>query len=313
MDVDLEGFSGVAGNLGAYQLALEVTGGDAGTLDFESRFITAREDYVFDGMNSLELTDDVSCHIGALDLDAVGVAVSSPVYLGTFRYRASSDADGVFHIGFQGVQDTFLTMADGYGISNLVIGAGVDIEIECFFDADCDDGKECTDDACMSGACSNVNDDTNTCGDGNDCTDDSCSSGVCVGVNDDTNTCSDGNECTDDSCNGGVCVGANDDTNTCSDGNECTDDSCNGGVCVGVNDDTNTCTDGNDCTDDACVSGVCTSTNEPISTPCDDGLYCTATDECDGSGTCVGSGSPCGSFRPYCCEYLSICFVLPCW
>ena len=58
--------------------------------------------------------------------------------------------------------------------------------------------------------------------------------------------------------------------------------------------------------------GVCTSTNEPSGTPCDDALYCTETDECNGSGTCVGSGSPCHPWRPYCCEIQSACYQLQC-
>ena len=98
----------------------------------------------------------------------------------------------------------------------------------------------------------------------------------------------------------------------CDDSNACTDDTCNNGTCVYTNDDTNTCTDGNDCTADSCLSGVCTSTNEPVNTACDDGLFCTKTDKCDGAGTCVGTGDPCTGRNRYCCEPLSTCGPAPC-
>lgn len=285
--VDVEVFLDYADNLTAYQVALEVTTEGVGTLDLESRFITDREDYVFDGMNSLEVTNNVGGHIAAFDMDGDGVGVSGPVYLGTFRFKASSDANGVFHIGFQQSSgETLLASSDGGTFESLVFGNAVDVDTDCDNDVECDDGNGCTDDTCVSGACSHVDNDTNTCTDGNDCTDDTCSSGVCVGVDNDTNTCTDGNECTDDSCSAGVCVS--------------------------VNDDTNTCTDSNDCTyDDACLSGVCTSTNEPVGTSCDDGLFCTKRDECDGTGTCVGIAR-CFGATPFCCEYLSICGSQPC-
>ncbi len=95
----------------------------------------------------------------------------------------------------------------------------------------------------------------------------------------------------------------------CDDGSECTDDTCVNNVCQYTN---NNCDDSNDCTTDTCNAGVCEHGNEPVGTTCDDGLFCTATDECDGSGTCVGTGSPCNPRRPYCCESLSICTLFPC-
>ena len=99
----------------------------------------------------------------------------------------------------------------------------------------------------------------------------------------------------------------------CDDGNAGTDDTCNNGACLYTNDDTNTCTDGNDCTADSCLSGVCTSTNEAQNTACDDGLFCTKTDKCDGAGVCVGSGDPCRGQNPECCEETHTCGPLPCF
>lgn len=59
-----------------------------------------------------------------------------------------------------------------------------------------------------------------------------------------------------------------------------------GGACV-------TCTDGDACTTDACTAGRCTFPSAPAGTSCDDGLFCTLTDRCDGAGRCAGSGSSC--------------------
>ncbi len=50
------------------------------------------------------------------------------------------------------------------------------------------------------------------------------------------------------------------------------------------------CDDGNVCTDDACVGEICQHTNNTA--PCNDGLFCTATDTCSG-GACTGSGDAC--------------------
>ena len=59
------------------------------------------------------------------------------------------------------------------------------------------------------------------------------------------------------------------------------------------------CTDdGNVCTDDECNgSGVCIHPHNID--PCDDGLFCTQTDECQ-SGQCVGSDDPCFDDGDFC-------------
>jgi hypothetical protein len=38
---------------------------------------------------------------------------------------------------------------------------------------------------------------------------------------------------------------------------------------------------------------VCSNPDAPAGTTCDDGMYCTLTDSCDGARACVGTGSPC--------------------
>jgi hypothetical protein len=38
---------------------------------------------------------------------------------------------------------------------------------------------------------------------------------------------------------------------------------------------------------DACIG------NDPVGASCSDGLFCTKTDTCNGSGTCMSTGNPC--------------------
>lgn len=63
------------------------------------------------------------------------------------------------------------------------------------------------------------------------------------------------------------------------------------------------CADGNLCTDDVCMGGACS--NPPNTMPCDDGLFCTPMDACDG-GACVGIGDACAGVGP-CLEGVDMC------
>lgn len=109
--------------------------------------------------------------------------------------------------------------------------------------------------------------------------------------------CHDGNPCTDDVCNAaGTCDFLNN-TAACDDGDPCTiADTCAGGVCQsGVPPDCSGA--GDQCNTASCdpngAEGNC-NTLTPVAdgTPCDDDLFCSATDTCSG-GVCVGSGDPC--------------------
>jgi len=197
----------------------------------------------------------------------------------------------------------------------------------------CDDGDHCTEDACIDdridpagegyglGHCRHICVPSITCicpecrypsdcDDGNECTIDDCNEdGVCVYS--DVN-CDDGDVCTTETCNPAAgcvytpvpdCCLSDDD---CDDGITCTDDVCDtdshlcmynlmdgycliGGVCY---------TDGtlnpaNEC--ESCQYLLQTDrwTGLPAGSPCDDGLFCTEDQACDGDGRCVGVGNPC--------------------
>lgn len=52
------------------------------------------------------------------------------------------------------------------------------------------------------------------------------------------------------------------------------------------------------CVQLACVSGQCQPRPSAEGAPCDDGLFCTAGESCDGKGTCSGGHSPCYEIAP---------------
>ena len=193
----------------------------------------------------------------------------------------------------------------------------------------CDDGQYCTDvDGCSAGVCggtsrdcTGLNDDCNqgacnegtdacepqainqgvVCDDGQYCVvDTTCNAGVCQGGG--ARDCSGaGDQCNSGVCDepGDACVAQPDfDGQACDDGAYCnTGETCSGGACQGGG--------ALDCSGagDQCNTGVCDEVGDgcvaqPVAgdIPCEDGLFCTSDDACDGAGLCVaGPGTPCGS------------------
>jgi hypothetical protein len=171
----------------------------------------------------------------------------------------------------------------------------------------CSDGDPCTSpDVCQSGACVPG---TNICGctvnadclpyeDGDPCNGTLVcdASGDCVVDPATIITCdpSSDTDCLKNRCDpstGDCRMWEEPNGTTCTDGSVCTPvDLCASGLCTGTG--TLPCGDGNVCTDDGCdpVTGC---THDPNTDPCDDGLYCTRTDRCNGLGTCIGTGATC--------------------
>jgi hypothetical protein len=69
------------------------------------------------------------------------------------------------------------------------------------------------------------------------------------------------------------------------------------------------CDDENECTSDSCVDYQCVYENEDITTDCNDGLYCTTSDKCDGSGSCTGDVRDCSDANDQC--NLGVCQESP--
>lgn len=83
----------------------------------------------------------------------------------------------------------------------------------------------------------------------------------------------------------------------CDDGNACTkNQECSDGTCAGGS--VETCDDANPCTDDIC-DPVIGCTNVPNTDACDDGLYCTVSDQC-ASGACNGIARDCSALSNQC-------------
>ncbi|MHC5110757.1 MAG: S8 family serine peptidase [Planctomycetota bacterium] len=158
---------------------------------------------------------------------------------------------------------------------------------------DCDDGIDCTVDACNedSDSCDNIASNA-YCDDGDFCNGaETCdpASGCQVGL---TMVCDDGNDCTDDACVAGTCQHTPNDANTCDDGLYCTGlDFCGGGTCVGSGDP---CPSGLTCNEDtdSCIDAGCV-----VDTDCDDGHECT-TDTCT-DGACTSACATHVSSYPY--------------
>ncbi|MHC4697360.1 MAG: M28 family metallopeptidase, partial [Planctomycetota bacterium] len=181
--VDVDVYVGAVDDLAAYELGLEVSGGDTGSLDLDTITVDdQRPDYVFYSLNE---TYAGNKDLGQLSnaLADGSVSVTGQGYLGTFTYVPTGDANGVFTVSTRGDGFTFLLDSNGVEIASDPTASEV-IEIQCVTDADCDDANECTTDTCTDGACSNVNVAEHTpCDDGLFCTvtDECDGNGTCVG------------------------------------------------------------------------------------------------------------------------------------
>ncbi len=176
---------------------------------------------------------------------------------------------------------------------------------------DCDDGNQCTNDACdsITGQCKITPangvkcDDGDKCTAGDSCWDKKCISGPPLDCDDDDpctedtcnqnegcwydaavgTPCDDGDPCTtDESCWDWDCKGGT--PSDCDDDNPCTIDACTPqGGCKYTNDDGKGCSDGDDCTvGDSCWDGQCTAGSPR---DCSDGNVCTD-DVCDPGTGC---------------------------
>lgn len=101
-----------ATSLRTYQVALDVTGGNSGSLTREEAWIDVdRADYIFGDAQAIKAVDEVGGRMGAVLMDGAIQAAGS-VYIGTFAFRASDDADGTFDIRARSNGDTFISDVD---------------------------------------------------------------------------------------------------------------------------------------------------------------------------------------------------------
>jgi hypothetical protein len=180
--------------------------------------------------------------------------------------------------------DCQVLQCNGLGMSESV----VDID-----DVPADDGNDCTAEVCTMGAPQHEDEPLGTpCAQngGNVCD----GLGTCVECNVPAD-CGPAPACQTATCIANQCGTQNQPNLTmCDDGLFCTvTDQCSGGACVGTGspclgpDGDGNCAESCDETQNDCAG------NDPGGSPCDDGLFCTVTDTCNGNGACTGTGVPC--------------------
>ncbi|MBI1827838.1 MAG: hypothetical protein HY287_02090 [Planctomycetes bacterium] len=200
----------------------------------------------------------------------------------------------------------------GKSVSTNYVRLGIS---QCATDDDCDDQNPCTDDMCLSSVC-NYTANSAPCDDGNACTvGDVCFDGTCQsGASADCSAA--GKQCNSAVCDRGGAEGncdvqipfengtPCDDADPCSFGDICLAGECFGGGtvdCSGLGDACNPAF-----CDPAGANANCDLRKLAVDgTSCDDGLFCTAFDEC-ASGICVGSGNSCGK-NEFCNENTDAC------
>lgn len=102
--VNVDVFLSNVQDLRTYQVTLMTRGGDAGTLTREDVALNStRTDFVFSGMQKVDAVDRNGGRVGAV-LFGGGVNVGDPAYIGSYTFRASADATGLFRIGVD-IQD----------------------------------------------------------------------------------------------------------------------------------------------------------------------------------------------------------------
>jgi len=186
---------------------------------------------------------------------------------------------------------------------------------QCESDAECNDGDNCTDDACVDGGCQNA---AAVCAAGTFCDP---ADGACVAclVNAD---CNDNLFCTGvETCVARACQASG---NPCPAGKFC-DEAVD--ACVDCTTNAQCPSDGTFCNGpEICSNGTCVSAGSPCTgtssicleesdtcvqcitdADCNDNKFCTGVETCTG-GLCVASGNPCSAPEPKCDERLDDCF-----
>jgi len=102
--LEVEVFADTITDLRVYEVRLGVTGGTKGSLDLVDIFIDKQHpDYVFKGLAPYAALDVAGRRVVNTILTG-GVTSATPVYLGTFVFRASADVDGVFNLAIDKTQ-----------------------------------------------------------------------------------------------------------------------------------------------------------------------------------------------------------------
>lgn len=114
-------------DLATYQVKLKVAGGESGELAVESGVVdTNRSDYVFGNAQVVRAADTPRIRLGAVQING-SVDVTRPKYIGSFTFRASSDANGAFTIDI--VPDTKESFLNAESAERIPFTAGQPVQI----------------------------------------------------------------------------------------------------------------------------------------------------------------------------------------
>jgi len=103
--------SGVT-NLRGYEAKVMTEGGRRGQLEFVSASVEDRKDFVLNGVENVKAIDDSTARLGAVAYSG-GVTSTGTAYIGTFTFRASTDAIGAFRVDLvRGGDQTVLAAPD---------------------------------------------------------------------------------------------------------------------------------------------------------------------------------------------------------
>lgn len=124
VDMFLTGAQGIR----AYQVKLDITGGNAGTLNRNLMILDAdRQDFIFAGTEEIiKGEDQVNGRIGAVKIYGT-VDADQRVYLGSEIFDVSNDAHGTFQVNVRMV-DSLITDQSGKSLNFRVEGATINID-----------------------------------------------------------------------------------------------------------------------------------------------------------------------------------------
>lgn len=261
------------------------------------------------GVNATHL--DGTAYFRAIVQLGGSLATATPTgsLMTTLQFTALPSSSGSTSVTIVPCIDTTCTMVLSAhpfepGASNITgeLGAGVEVNVTCQSNAECDDSNPCTDDSCSAGnTCTFVPNDTNDADDGLFCNGtEMCENGNVVVIPGTTPDCDDGLACTEDFCAL--------ETDACAHNailGQCwVDDACF------ENGQRNPF---NDC--EACSTAVDSLNWTPLApgTSCGSQVatQCNRPDTCDGAGLCevnlVTSGAPCGDSSTSVCTTPDSC------
>lgn len=114
--IDVDVFINNVDDLSVYQLVVAVQNGNSGNLQLEELDIeNDRPDYAFADSQVIKAVHLEGARMGAVQVNS-SVDISRSAYLGTYRYRVSQDAAGVFSVGVKVDRESFLRNSQGTAI-----------------------------------------------------------------------------------------------------------------------------------------------------------------------------------------------------